>query len=83
MILPDKRVLSTTYRLVPLEDDLYRITVYPRGPAPVHEATYRFDMFPAWAQDGIRMLDTAGPGHVVLGVGIKIGTNYWFEPVDK
>ena len=85
MILPDTRVMETTYRLVPLEDSLglYRVAVYPRGPAPIQEATYRFDMLPAWMQDGIRMLDTAGAGYKVPNVGIKIGTNYWFEAVDR
>ena len=83
MILPDVRVMETTYRLVPLENSLYTVTVYPRGPAPIQEATYRFDMLPLWAQDGIRILDTAGAGYKVPNVGIKIGVTYWIEAVDR
>jgi hypothetical protein len=83
MLLPDVRVMETTYRLVPLVDNLYRVTVYPRGSKPIQEATYRFDMLPTWMQDGIRMLDTAGAGYKVPDVGMKIGTNYWFEAVDR
>jgi hypothetical protein len=83
MILPDVRVIETTYRAVPLGDDLYRVTVYPRGPAAVVEAMYRFDMLPPWMQDAIKLLDTAGAGYKVPNIGMKIGTNYWIEAVDK
>lgn len=82
MLLEPKRNPRTTYRLTAIDDGLYHLTVYPKTPAPIHKATYRLDLLPEWMQDCVRLLDTAGNGHVVDHVGRKVGPNYWIEPIE-
>jgi hypothetical protein len=82
MILSDVREYDTSYRFTSAEDKMYHVTIYPRSPKPLREATYRFDVLPAWAQDAIRLLDTAGSGYPVVGLGTKVGEIYWVHAVD-
>jgi hypothetical protein len=45
----------------------------------VVDSVYRFDVMPDWMQDAIRMLDAAGDGHPVNGLGRRVGGVYWVE----
>lgn len=82
MLIDPQRNPETTYRLTAIDGKLYYVTVYPKTPAPIHKATYRLDLLPEWLQDCVRLLDTAGNGHVVDSVGRKVGPNYWIEAVS-
>lgn len=82
MLLEPKRNPRTTYRLATLDDGLYHLTVYPKTPAPIHTAHYRMDMLPEWMQNCLRLLDAAGGGHSVEGVGRKVDSTYWIEPIE-
>jgi hypothetical protein len=72
-----ERNLSTTYRVVPTKDNYYSVLVYPKSPAEISEKIYREDMLPSWLRDAMVLLDCAGVGHDVLGIGAKVGETYW------
>lgn len=79
---------EATYRLIkmPLFDEpsktLYAVQIFDVG-RPVEDSRmclYRFDLLPQWLQAAVAALDVAGSGHVVAGVGKKVGQAYWFPP---
>ena len=78
-MLDPERIITTTYRLLITEPGYYEVITYPRYPSLVVHSIYRFDSLPVWMQDAIRMLDAAGDGHPVDGLGRRVGTNYWVE----
>lgn len=38
------------------------------------------EALPEWIRDGMAVMDTAGVGHSVEGVGMRTSTRYWFMP---
>lgn len=78
-MLDPQRIITTTYRFKTIEPDYFEVTTYPRYPSLVVDSVYRFDVMPDWMQDAIRMLDAAGDGHPVNGLGRRVGGVYWVE----
>lgn len=79
----DVRDPKATYRVACI-DGLYHVTVYPKIPAAMRTSAYRFDVLPQWLQDACHMIDIAGIGYPVAGVGHKfIGNVYWIVPLDE
>lgn len=63
---------------------LYKVTAYGRVPGPIDRApALRFDILPAWLQDAIRMMDSAGDGYEVAGIGKRLSAHlYWVISLD-
>lgn len=78
-MLDPQRIITTTYRFRVTEPGYFEVTTYPKYPSLVVDSVYRFDVLPDWIQDAIRMLDAAGVGYPVDGLGRKVGDTYWVE----
>jgi hypothetical protein len=74
---------QATYRVAHI-DDLYHVTTFFKAPEPTRTATYRFDVLPEWMQNCVRLIDVAGAGYQVAGVGHKyLDHVYWIVPLDE
>jgi len=83
-MIDDPRDHSTTYRVsTTTYGELYKVTMYPKTPAPIGNSLYRLDLLPEWMRKGMEMLDVAGNDHEVPGVGRRTGSAYWFEAETK
>lgn len=82
-MIGDLRDPTATYRVAHI-DDMYHVTTFTRAPAPLAVGTYRFDVLPEWMQNCIRLIDIAGVGYQVAGVGHKyLDHVYWIVPLDE
>lgn len=87
-LIDAKRNPRTSYRIlggyINDGEQLYEITTYPKPPEPISQNSFfRFDVLPEWMQDCMRILDVAGDGVRVDGIGAKFGTvTYWLDSVD-
>lgn len=83
-MLPDKRDPDVTYKIHKLDfeqEDLYIVHTFPdiqKRYGDGDKVTLRIDLMPRWMQDGIRLMDVAGSGHLVENTGKKVGGTYWF-----
>lgn len=80
--LPNERDPGATYRIARHKmpapcRDMYSIAVFGGVFGEYEDKLYRFDLLPQWMQDAVAVLDTAGSGIGVLGLGRKIGGSYW------
>lgn len=65
------------YRIKKEEDGLYVVIVYPSDKA-VPVSKLRVDILPEWMRDAMRLLDLAGTGHKVNGVGVRYGEDFYW-----
>lgn len=82
-----ERVPDAMYRVEVVDPDgycLYKVTVYNKVPGTIDKsAALRFNLLPAWLQDAIRMMDSAGTGYEVAGIGERLSDHlYWLLTLD-
>ena len=65
------------YRIKKEGDGLYSVNVFPSDKT-IPTAKLRVDVLPEWMKDIMRLLDLAGTGHKVNGVGIRYGEEFYW-----
>lgn len=84
----DDRNLDASYR-VEFTFEWCEITIYPpmwaerAAPASIKRLRMgKFDI-PMWIQNAVRLMDVAGYGVTIPGLGSKMLEAYWIEPDDR
>lgn len=82
-MLPEQRDPNVTYKINRswYDENLYHVHLFPdiqKKYGDGEKVALRIDLMPAWMQDGVRLMDTAGNGYLVKNVGKKVGGTYWF-----
>ena len=65
------------YRVKKEDDGLYLVAVYPASKA-IPTSKHRIDVLPEWMKERMRLLDLAGTGHRVNGVGVRYGEEFYW-----
>ena len=65
------------YRVKKEDDSLYSVTVFPSSKT-IPVLKLRIDVLPEWMKDAMRLLDLAGTGHKVNGVGVRYGEEFYW-----
>ena len=86
-----ERMPTTTYRVevdvLPRKPTPYYVITYPEsvnGQPPITNGHYAWEALPAWMQSAIQMLDVAGRGVYISGVGeLRLSGIYWLWRTDN
>lgn len=62
---------------------MFAVTTFNRNPNRAYVGYYSAETLPEWMRQGMRLLDVAGSGYEVDGVGKRVGDTYWLTKTIK